>query len=335
MKRILIAMPQSTVNAMIAASERRALDEMGAVWHCELNRDSTEEEYGRVLAETQPEIVMTGWSSPKLTARLLEAHPQIKYLVNLTGELKAYVTRECLEKGLIVTNWGDVPAASVAEAALMMTLASLRQVYYWQKRMHEDRAWSGDATRTPAGLFDKTVGLYGFGLIAREFARMIRPFNPRILVLSGWLSAEDREEFGVEPVATLKDLFVQSDLVSIHTGNRPDTYHTVDAQILAAMKDGGHIVNTARGAIVDTDALVAELRRGRLFAALDVFEEEPLPADHPLRGLDRCLLFPHTGGPTHDYRFRCGENAVAQIRRYVQGDPLKYLLTIKQYDRMT
>lgn len=339
MTRILVATPQDTLDALMRKPERERLESLGdVVWRTDLNRQTAEDDYGRALAETRPDILVSGWASPCLTGRLLQDNPQLKLAINLTGEVKKYVARECLEQGLTVTNWGDVPAASVAEAALMMTLASLRKVYHWQCEMHRNRTWRPDPPNsrwTPQGLFDKTVGLYGFGLIAREYALMLKPFNPRILVFSGWITPEDKTRYNVETVDSLKALFAQSDIVAIHTGNRPDTHHSVNADILAAMKDGGHLINTARGPIVDTHALVAELKRERLYAALDVFEDEPLPADHPLRGLDGCLLFPHQAGPTNDYRFRCGVNAVDQVERHISGEPLKFRIALDQYDRMT
>ncbi len=339
MTRILVAAPQDTLDALMKPQERKRLETLGQVaWRPDLTRQTSEEDYGQALAQTQPEILLTGWGSPRLTGPLLAANPQLKAAINLTGELKKLIARECLEQGLIVTNWGDVPAASVAEGALMMTLSSLRKAYHWQREMHERRSWrpeAHDPRWIPQGLFDKTVGLYGFGLIAREYARMLAPFQPRLLVFSGWITPEDQARYGVETVSSLKDLFAQSDIVAVHTGLRPDTRHSVAAEVLAAMKDGSHLINTARGPIVDTEALLAELKRGRLFAALDVYEEEPLPADHPLRGLENCLLFPHQGGPTDDYRFRCGVNAIEQIERYRRGETLRYRILPEQYDRMT
>jgi phosphoglycerate dehydrogenase-like enzyme len=260
-------------------------------------------------------------------------------MVNLSGELKRYVHRECLEKGLVVTNWGDVPSASVAEAALMMMLASLRRVWFWQMDMHQRKRWRATQDDIPQwepeGLFDKTVGIYGFGPIARELVWMLKPFSTTTLVFSSFITEEEKRTFGVETVGSLKELFQRSHIVSVHTGKRPDTHHSVNAEVLAAMHDGGHVINTARGPIIDTDALLAELKRGRLFAALDVYEEEPLPEDHPLRGLPNCLLFPHHGGPTNDYRHRCGRHAVDQVQRYLKGEEPKSVITLTQYDRMT
>lgn len=345
MVKLLAATPQTTVDALLKEPDRRRLEQMVSVtWRTDLNRFTSEAEYFKAIEQARPEILMTGWNSPLLTMGILQGNPQLKYMVNLTGELKRYVQRLCIEQGLLVTNWGDIPAASVAEAALMMILASLRRVCYWQIEMHNRKSWKTDGKLapqwTPEGLFDKTVGLYGFGAIARALVPMLKPFSNRVLVYTSWISEEEIKTCNIERVNSLKELFEKSHIVSIHTGKRPDTYHSVNAEVLSAMRDGGHIINTARGAIIDADALVAELKRGRLFAALDVFEEEEgplerLPEEHPFRGLPNCLLFPHHGGPTHDYRYRCGAHAVDQVQRYLKGEPLKYVITLNQYDHMT
>jgi len=338
MKKLLVATRQSTLDSLMRPADRERLEALADVtWRTDIDQDVPEDVYAAAIRESDAEIVMTGWRSPLLTPEILQANPQVRYLVNLTGELKRYVHRDCITQGLLVTNWGDVPAASVAEGTLMMTLASLRRSYYWQVQMHEKKeGWKDtDGPWVPQGLFDKTVGLYGFGRIAREFAKMLKPFDVRILVLSSWISDRDQVEYGVELVNDLRELFEKSDIVSVHTGVRPDTLHSVNAEVLSAMKDGGHLINTARGKIIDEDALLAELKKGRLFAALDVYEKEPLPADHPFRGLQNCHLFPHQGGPTDDYRWRCGANAVDQVERYLRGEELKHRITVKQYDRMT
>lgn len=338
--KILVATAQRTVDVLMRPDARERLQKVTDVaWRQDLDHKAAPEAYAKALADVKPEIVMTGWQSPLLTAAMLQDNPQIKYVVNLTGELKRYVERGVLEKGVVVSNWADVPAASVAEASLMMTLASLRRAGFWQVQMHQEKKWSEAAQEdrrwVAQGLFDKTVGLYGFGAIARKLVGMLKPFDVRILVFSGYIDEKEKAAFGVETVSSLKELFQQSDVVSIHTGNRPDTFHTVNAEMLSVMKTGGHIVNTARGPIVDEMALADELKKGRLFAALDVYEKEPLQADSPLRGLVNCLLFPHQGGPTDDYRHRCGAHAVDQVERYVRGEAVLDPLTLSQYDRMT
>ena len=340
MVKALVATVEGTLKRLMTKCDRDRLDSIADVtWRTDLDKFASEEDYSKAISKANAEIVMTGWSSPRLTMRVMKENPGLKAIINITGEIKHYLDRDCLEAGIIASNWGSVPAASVAEATLMMTLASLRRAWYWQDQMHYKRSWGGlkDPSHkwSAQGLFDRTLGLYGFGLIAREFAKMVKPFGVKPLVFTGWLTPEEKKEYNVESVETLEELFSRCDVVSIHTGNRPDTFHSVNADILSCFSDGSHLINTARGPIIDESALADELRKGRIFAALDVFEEEPLPEDHPFRGLTNCILFPHNGGPTPDYSLRCGKLAVDQVERYNRGEEPLYRISLKQYDRMT
>ena len=119
------------------------------------------------------------------------------------------------------------------------------------------------------------------------------------------------------------------------TAKTDENFHIVNAGLLSRMQDGAVVVNTARGAVIDTDALVEELKTGRIQASLDVYEEEPLPADHPLRGLENCQLIPHMGGPTPDRRKDMGRLAVTQVARYLRGEELENVVTAEKYDLIT
>ena len=152
------------------------------------------------------------------------------------------------------------------------------------------------------GLEGKTVGLVSFGMIAKEVARMLQVFGCKVKVYSNHgVSAEEAKKYCVEPVS-LEELFQTSDVVSVHSGMTPKTYHMINAPLLAMMKDGALLVNTSRGAVIDEAALEEEVISGRLRAVLDVFEVEPLPTTSRLRGLSNVVIVPHCGGPTVDVR---------------------------------
>jgi phosphoglycerate dehydrogenase-like enzyme len=338
--QVIVVADNPTLDRFLTPAERERLNGMATVaWRPDLGPKASEETYAEALRAAQAEIIVSGWGAPKLTQRAWAANPQLKAMIHITGALKGQVEAACIEGGLVVTNWGDVPARSVAEATLMLTLASLRRAAFWHEEMHHARSWRGECNESgrwvPQGLFDRTVGLYGFGAIARHFVELMRPFGLTPLVYTGWITPEEEAEYGVKRVERLETLFETCDVISLHTGMRPDTKHTVNAERLALLRDGSHIINTARGGIIDEAALLVELRNQRLFAALDVFEEEPMAPDHPFRGLPNCILFPHQGGPTADYALRCGRTAVDQVERFIRGEPLPHRITLKQYSRMT
>jgi len=147
----------------------------------------------------------------------------------------------------------------------------------------------------------------------------------RVLVSSEHLTPEDAARDGVE-AASLETVLRESDFVSLHTPLSPATHHLIGAQELALMKPIAILINAARGEIVDPQALFEALKTGRPgFAALDVTEPEPLPADHPLLSLPNCLVVPHLGSATRQARLAMTRLVIANLRAGLNGDPLPHL----------
>jgi phosphoglycerate dehydrogenase-like enzyme len=286
------------------------------------------------LAETGADILVTCWYTPKLTLEGYHSSPRLKYLCHLAGTVKGIVAREAIEEGLLVTNWGNVISRTIAEAALMMILATLRRVATYQVEMHRRGSWRLKHVR-PRSLYERRVGLHGLGAIAQELVRLLKPFGCRIEAYSPHAPDSVFNDLGVIRQESLRELYATNDIVSIHASDTPENRHIVNAELLAAMPDGAVLVNTARGAIIDTAALVRELRSGRIHAALDVYEKEPLPPDDPLREIEDLILFPHEAGPTDDRKVDMGRLAVRNIRRYLAGERPEHVVTADRYELMT
>ena len=214
----------------------------------------------------------------------------------------------------------------------MAILSCLRRTTQIAFLMHHDKGWQ---SRNEESLFKQKVGLHGFGNIARNLVKLIAPFGCDIETYSPYTPGSDLEQYGVRRQTDLKALYASNRIISIHAASTPETYHVVNAEILRAMQDGGVIVNTARGALIDTDALTAELKTGRIYASLDVYEKEPLPENSPLRGLLNCQLTCHSAGPTPDRMVDFGESAVENIRKYVNGEPVDHVVNAQLYDLIT
>jgi phosphoglycerate dehydrogenase-like enzyme len=339
MAKILAAFPKENVARAFTPAMVEELGRLAPTVWADVGRTKTKaEDYRALLAREKPEVLMTFWGASMLTADVYRENPQLKYMCHVSGELHRILERGCLEGGLLVTNWGDVISRTISEHSLLMILASLRQITKCTIDMHVRKAWVHPETRS---LFERTVGLHGLGPIAQELVPLLRPFNVKISAFSPNAPDEAFKRLGVRKAASLKALYAENDIVSIHTGNTPQNFHIVNAELLKCMKDGAVLVNTARGPIVDTQALVAELKTGRIFAALDVFEEELIPpfgglaADSPLRGMENCLLTPHEGGPTPDRLVDCGRLAIDNIGRYLRGEQTVNQINLKRFDAMT
>ncbi len=196
--------------------------------------------------------------------------------------------------GIAIARTTAANASAVAEMALTLILTCRRRIKMSMSRT-QSGVWAKDIGNE---MLHTTVGILGYGNIGRRLKKLLTGFECEVLVYDPYLSAEAAEAEGVEPVS-LEDLFRRADAVSIHTPYSPETHHLVGAELLGLMKPTAVIVNTARGNIIDEDALYEALRDGKIAGAgLDVFAAEPLPADSPLLTLDNAVLTPHNSSQT-------------------------------------
>jgi len=284
-----------------------------------------------LLHEVNPEILVTGWRAPTLPAVL---PPRLRYVCHLTGSVRGLVSRHHLESGLLVTNWGGSISRVVAEGALFHILSALRRGTHWALAMHRDRAWKTREAET-ASLFGRRVGIHGFGRVARELLVLLAPFGVDISVLAPDVDASVEKAFGIRRAASLEALFADNDIVVELAPLIPETEGIVTERLLRLLRPGSVFVNTGRGKVVDEAGLVRVAQEGRVFFGLDVFAVEPMPADHPLRGLPNVGLTPHLGGPTTDRRRDAGSLAVDNLRAYSAGEPLEAVVTPSLFDQIT
>jgi phosphoglycerate dehydrogenase-like enzyme len=218
-----------------------------------------------------------------------------------------------LPDSVTLCNAGGVHDASTAELAVALTLAALRGIPDFV-RGQDARVWKFGEYEA---LADKTVLIVGYGGVGSAVERRLAGFEVDVLRVAR------RARDGVATLADLPELLPRADVVVLCTPLTDETRGLVDAGFLAQMRDGALLVNVARGGVVRTDALLAELRAGRLRAALDVTDPEPPPADHPLWTAPGLLMSPHVGGNSTAFLPRAKRLIVAQLRRYAAGEPLQ------------
>lgn len=220
-------------------------------------------------------------------------------------------------EGVLLCNGRGIHNASTAELALTLTLASLRGIPGFVDDQHEGR-WNQGWRRS---LADRTVLIVGYGDIGRDVERRLLPFEVDVLRVAR--TARD----GVHTLADLPGLLPRADVVILVVPGTSETKGLVDATFLGSMKEGALLVNVARGPVVVTDDLVAALEAGRVEAALDVTDPEPLPADHPLWRAPNVLVTPHVGGATPAMWPRAYRLVREQLQRYAAGEPLENVMT--------
>lgn len=264
-------------------------------------------------------------ASDPFTRRVLEASPSVRVIARTGVGFDAVDVAAATELGIAVCNAPGVNRQSVAEHAFALMLASARRL----PSVLADVAAGGWQRPSGVELAGSTLGIVGLGAIGERVARIAAAFDMRVVAHDPFATAARGAELGV-PLVALDDLLADADVVSLHLGLSDETRHLIDARSIARMRPHALLVNTARGGIVDQDALVSALADGRLGgAALDVVETEPLPGDHPLRTMPNVVLTPHVGGATVQARDRSGAVAARSVLDVLAGRRPDTLVTAR------
>jgi phosphoglycerate dehydrogenase-like enzyme len=226
-----------------------------------------------------------------------------------------------LPEGIVFANASSVHETATAELAVALALAAQRRLPEFVRA--QDRGeWIGGGA---PGLADRRVTLLGFGGVGRAIAARLKPFEVELRAVASHGRLQDDVE--VFPIGELAEVLAGTDILIASLPGGDATRHIIDDAALSALPDGALVVNVGRGPLVDTDALVDHVRRGRIRAALDVTDPEPLPAGHPLWSLEGALVVPHVGGATDAMRPRIARLVRRQIDRLRAGEePLNVVL---------
>lgn len=280
------------------------------------------------------EILFTGWGSPRIDPGLLDQAKRLRAIVHAAGTVKGHVDPACLARGIRVSSAAAANAVPVAEFTVAAILLAGKRAFRLQRLYRDVRGFRFWPNEVPAlGNHRRTVGIVGASRIGRLVLERLRGFDFERLVFDPFLSDADAAKLGAEKLE-LDDLLRRADVVSLHAPSLPETRHMIDRRRLALLRDGAIFVNTARGALVDGDALAAELASGRIDAVLDTTEPEILPADSPLYELPNVFLTPHIAGAMGGETQRLATLAIDEIERFARGAPLQHEVRLEDWDRI-
>ncbi|MFB4277120.1 hydroxyacid dehydrogenase [Nonomuraea sp. MTCD27] len=322
--KTLLAMGPEIASRLVTGPVRERLVAVADVDPGLVAADFADPAVAGALAEA--EVLYTSWYCPPVTEEVLARAPRLRAIVHAAGSVKHHVTEACWRRGLLVSSAAAANAEPVAEYTLAAILFTNKRVPDIARLYRERRApLDLDGLFPGFGNYRRTVGVIGASKIGRRVIELLRPFELDVLVADPYLT----EDLGV-PHVELDELFERCEVISVHAPALPETRHLVNAARLARMRDGATLINTARGALVDQDALIAELASGRLYAVLDVTEPDLLPPGSPLYDLPNVLLTPHIAGSLGGELARIADLAVDELARYAAGLPFAHGVAVEE-----
>ncbi|MBT0768527.1 hydroxyacid dehydrogenase [Kineosporia sp. J2-2] len=288
-----------------------------------------------LVAQADPSsarILLTGWGAPRLERAVLDRLPELELVVHAAGSIRDLVTDQVWARGIRVTTAASANAVPVADFTVAQIVLCLKNAWRLALRSRDAR---GPVRREGVrGADGAVVGVVGLGLIGTLVAERLRDTAPGVEVIAydPFAPGERCARLGV----TRHDLgavFSRSDVLTLHAPLTPATRQMIGRRELERLPLRASFINTARGGLVDHDALAAVLaERGDLLALLDVTDPEPLPAGHRLAALDNVVLTPHIAGSLGTERERLGIAAAGEIARFAAGLPLRYEIDRERLD---
>jgi len=330
--KILVVLKPSLYQVLCSSAADQALRQMGDMGFRGLETDLASEELARLLPGV--DLLVGGWGTPRFSPTVLDAADRLRLYVHTAGSVKGILPPAVFERGITVTHGAGAIATAVADMAVCLIWMLLRQPHRLDRAIRSGKSWaecrstSTGLTSTGLGreLSGQRVGVLGAGHTGRCFVKLVQALGCEAWVYDPYLSDDRAAELRVHKVG-LDHLLSGCPIVSCHLPSTDETHHLIGARELSLLQDGAILTNTARSWVMDQNALLAELRSGRIQAALDVFDEEPLSPESPFLGLDNVVLTPHVAGGTVEARYRQGQYMLEEIQRFLAGEALKYGVT--------
>ena len=330
MTSIAILMPQKVFDAQMSGSQLERLRNLtadGSYFHA----TTMESLLSHPMAE-KFDVLMTGWSTPKLTSDLLDACTSLKLVVHCAGTVRHLVDPSFFDRNIRLVNSADANAVPVAEFLLSWILRWNKKLPLFEikYRAGHFREKNVSAEFDLLGNRGKTIGVVSASRVGRRLIGLLKHFELDVLLCDPFCTTEQTLAIGARKVELL-ELMSASDIVSICAPLLPETENLIGATQLSHMKDGALLINTSRGKLVDHDALLSELVSGRLNAVLDVTEPEPLPPGSPFFSLPNAYLTPHVAGSMGLEIHRMTDSALSEIELFLSSGNLRHSITLNDW----
>lgn len=325
--KIAMLMDRNTRSQVLDEETLRRFSSLGEIAVNET--DQNEPENAKKIIQGA-DIAVTSWGSPAMTEELLAQAPGLKLVLHAAGSVKPIVTDEMYARGIRIVSSACVLSSGVSETALGLTIACCKNFFALNQEIRQG-GWSHTGV---TDLYGITVGIIGFGIAGSHFAELLSGFTVKVISFDLYVPEERMAALGAEKVS-LEELLRRSDVVSLHAPSIDDTYHMINKDTLNQMKDGAILINTARGSLIDEEALIQALEQGKLkYACLDVTDPEPPAADSKLRTLPNCILTPHLAGQAGNGLRKIGLHCCQELERFLEKKPLTAEVTKDMLEKM-
>ena len=267
------------------------------------------------------DVIVTSWGSPVINEHILSVAPRLRLVAHAAGSVKPIVSDALFDHGVKISSSACVLSRGVSEMAVGLTIAGAKNVFAYNTLIHRG-IWPEEKSATNE-LFGLTVGVVGCGFAGSHYIELMQDYDVRLIAYDPGLDADSIRNIGAEKV-NLDELFRQSDIISLHAPSIKSTYHIVNSESLAMMKQNAILINTARGSLIDEIALAECMNKGKLkYALLDVTDPEPPLPDNPLLSISNVILTPHIAGLANNGKLKIGEHVANEVNRFLSGENLE------------
>lgn len=339
MASILVTQSASDRQRYFGGRAGEMLEKCGEVLWNDLERALTEEEVAARLVAC--EAVITGWGGCALPRQVLEQAAQLRLVGVLGGGVKAYSPEYCLQRGITICHTPRAIGRYVAEFTMGLILAFCYDLLRMDRLVRQECSlqppeggYHQPGGYLATGLRRTAVGIIGSGSVATHVVNFLKPYECQVMMYDPYLDEERANALGVEPCA-LDDLLRRSEILSVHAAWTPETEGMLSRERLALLRDGAIVVNSARMPIFDEQALLAEMKSGRLRAGLNLIPCNPIWLDPELRRRDNVLLSPGCATVARQTLIDMGEMLAEDFARFFKGQEPRQVVIAEMLPRMT
>ncbi len=275
------------------------------------------------------QIIITGWGSRSLSWLRHEQAPRLSLFCHCAGSVHALLPTDIRSwPELIVMTAREPLARGTAEYAFGIMLVTMKAGWQANTAVRSGRWLEPEHIAAMRESYGAVVGIIGASHVGRHMIQLCQSLPlAEILLFDPYISEEEAKELGVEKTS-LDILLLRSHIVSCHAPATEETHHLLDRRALMSLRDGAILINTSRGRLIDEEALIDELRTGRIYACLDVTDPEPPEVDNPLRSLPNCIVTPHIAGALKENRYMLGKQVADALEAWAQDKPVPGVLPL-------